>query len=47
MCILKTLEILEFEESNFKALKVLEIMFWSLKLLNLLLNRIEKNYNKF
>ena len=33
---------LEFLESDFKALKVLEIGFWSLKVLDFLLNKIKK-----
>ena len=36
------LKILEFQESDFKAFKVLEIGFWSLKVLDFLMNKIEK-----
>ena len=36
------LKTLEFLESDFQALKVLEIGFWSLKVLDFLLNKIEK-----
>ena len=43
---LKTLENLEFLESDFKALKVLESGFWSLKVLDFLLNKSEK-YGRF
>ena len=39
--ILKTLEILEFQESYFKALKLLEIGFLSWKVLDFLLNKTE------
>ena len=38
----KPLIILEFQESDFKALKVLETGLWSLKVLDFLLNKIEK-----
>ena len=39
VCVLKTLE---FLESNFKALKVLEIGFWSMKVFDFILSKIEK-----
>ena len=39
VCVLKTLE---FQESDFKALKVLEFRFRSLKVLDFLLNEMEK-----
>ena len=39
VCILKTLQ---FLESDFRALKVAEIGVWSLKVLDLLLNKIRK-----
>ena len=38
----KLLKTLEFLESDFKALIVLEIGFWSLEVLDFLLNKIEK-----
>ena len=37
----RILKTLEFQESNFKALKVLEFRFQSLKVLDFLLNKIE------
>ena len=38
----RVLKTLGFQESDFKALKVLEFRFWSLKVLDFLLNKIEK-----
>ena len=37
----RVLKTLEFLKSDFKALKVLEIGFWSLKVLDFVLNKIE------
>ena len=39
---LKPLNTLEFQKSDFKALKVLEINFWSLKVFDFLLKKIKK-----
>ena len=39
---LRVLKTLEFQESDFKALKVLEIGFWSLTVLDFSLNKILK-----
>ena len=39
---LKLLNTLEFQKSDFKALKVLEINFWSLKVFDFLLKKIKK-----
>lgn len=38
----RVLKTLEFQEANFKALKVLEFRFRSLKVLDFLLKKIEK-----
>ena len=39
---LNPLNTLEFQKSDFKALKVLEIDFWSLKVLDFLLKKFKK-----
>lgn len=44
-CVLKSLEIFEFQESDFMALKVLEISFWSLEVLDFFMEQDRKIFN--
>ena len=43
----RILKSLEFQESNFKALKVFETGFWSLKVLDFSLNWMHIKFTKF